>query len=196
MARLKNDPGITKTNNEPIMTKPHWVDCNKKWLRNFNGYCLIVMFRFKSCSLRKNFLLSLVGERERGNPPTILLFHRLQEFFKMFSKIWSKQNIYFLRKGRLPESKVVLSELFNCPLLFNSPCMSVVWAYVSLWLCMFGCLLQGPIRLKVLWVDGSIGTNEILAYQTWHCLRSNRDTVRPLSWFCTIFSSFIKAKGV
>ena len=27
--------------------------------------------------------------------------------------------------------------------------MSVVWAYVSLWLCMFGCLLQGPIRLKV-----------------------------------------------
>ena len=55
--------------------------------------------------------------------------------------------------------------------------MSVVWAYVSLWLCnfvslylcilvslylcifvtlylcMFGCLLQEPIRLKVLWVD-------------------------------------------
>ena len=28
--------------------------------------------------------------------------------------------------------------------------MSVVWAYVSLWLCMFGCLLLGPIRLKVL----------------------------------------------
>ena len=27
--------------------------------------------------------------------------------------------------------------------------MSVVWVYVSLWLCMFGCLLQGPIRLKV-----------------------------------------------
>ena len=47
--------------------------------------------------------------------------------------------------------------------------MSVVWAYVSLWrcifvtlylcifvtlyLCMFGYLLQEPIRLKVLWVD-------------------------------------------
>ena len=31
--------------------------------------------------------------------------------------------------------------------------MSVVWAYVSLWLCMLGCLLQEPIRLKVLWVD-------------------------------------------
>ena len=28
--------------------------------------------------------------------------------------------------------------------------MSVVWVYVSLWLCMFGCLLQGSIRLKVL----------------------------------------------
>ena len=28
--------------------------------------------------------------------------------------------------------------------------MSVVWAYVSLWLCMSGCLLQEPIRLKVL----------------------------------------------
>ena len=35
--------------------------------------------------------------------------------------------------------------------------MSVVWAYVSLWLFMFG-----PIRLKVLWV-GRLGTNEILA---------------------------------
>ena len=27
--------------------------------------------------------------------------------------------------------------------------MSVVWACVSLWLCMLGCLLQEPIRLKV-----------------------------------------------
>ena len=26
--------------------------------------------------------------------------------------------------------------------------MSVDWAYVSLWLCMFRCFLQGPIRLK------------------------------------------------
>ena len=39
--------------------------------------------------------------------------------------------------------------------------MSVVWAYVSLWLCifvslylcMFGCLLQEPIRLKVLYCE-------------------------------------------
>ena len=31
--------------------------------------------------------------------------------------------------------------------------ISVVWTYVSLWLCMFRCLLQEPIRLKVLWVD-------------------------------------------
>ena len=30
--------------------------------------------------------------------------------------------------------------------------MSVVWTYAS-WPCMFGCLLQEPIRLKVLWVD-------------------------------------------
>ena len=28
--------------------------------------------------------------------------------------------------------------------------MSVVRAYVFLWLCVFGCFLQGPIRLKVL----------------------------------------------
>ena len=28
--------------------------------------------------------------------------------------------------------------------------MSVVWAYVSLWLCVFGFLLQEPIRLKIL----------------------------------------------
>ena len=30
--------------------------------------------------------------------------------------------------------------------------MSVDWAYVFLWLCMFRCFLQGPIKLKVLWV--------------------------------------------
>ena len=34
--------------------------------------------------------------------------------------------------------------------------------FVTLWLCMFGCLLQEPIRLKVLWI-GRLGTNEILA---------------------------------
>ena len=28
-----------------------------------------------------------------------------------------------------------------------------VCIFVALYLCMFGCLLQEPIRLKVLWVD-------------------------------------------
>ena len=38
--------------------------------------------------------------------------------------------------------------------------MSVVWAYVSLWLCLFGCVLQGPI-IKV---EGTkLGTKKILA---------------------------------
>ena len=37
-----------------------------------------------------------------------------------------------------------------------------VCIFVALWLCMFGCLLQEPIRLKVLWV-WCLGTNEILA---------------------------------
>ena len=51
----------------------------------------------------------------------------------------------------------LITELSSCdPLLsyFEKIAhISVVWAYVSLWLCMIGCLLQGPIRLKVLWID-------------------------------------------
>ena len=62
--------------------------------------------------------------------------------------------------------------------------MSVVWAYVSLWLCMFGCLLQGPIRLKVPWV-GCLGTNEILASIKHGIVK---DQTRAL-WDCHIDSS-------
>ena len=119
MARLKNDPGITKTNNEPIMTKPHWVDCNIKWLRNFNGYCLIVMFRFKSCSsVQKNFLrgLSLVVEREEATRRRSFFFTVFRSFSRCFRKFGQKQNIYFPRKGRLPESKAAWFSL-NCLIL-------------------------------------------------------------------------------
>ena len=62
--------------------------------------------------------------------------------------------------------------------------MSVVWAYVSLWLCMFGCLLQEPIRLKVPWV-GCLGTNEILASIKHGIVK---DQTRAL-WDCHIDSS-------
>ena len=43
--------------------------------------------------------------------------------------------------------------------------MSVVKAYVSLWLsgCLFGCVLLGPITLKVQYYELMLGTNEILA---------------------------------
>ena len=99
MARLKNDPGITKTNNEPIMTKPHWVDCNKKWLRNFNGYCLIVMFRFKSCSLQKNFLLSLVVEREEATHRQSFFFTIFRSFSRCFRKFGRNRISTFLEKG-------------------------------------------------------------------------------------------------
>ena len=130
MARLKNNPGITKTNNEPIMTKPHWVDCNIKWLRNLHGYCLIVMFRVKSCSsVQKNFLrgLSFVVEREEATRRRSFFFTVFRSFSRCFRKFGQKQNIYtFLEKGGFLKVRLVLSELFNCPLLLNSPCMSVV----------------------------------------------------------------------
>ena len=153
MARLKNDPGITKTNNEPIMTKPHWVDCNIKWLRNLNSYCLIVMFRVKSCSsVQKNFLrgLSLVVEREeatrRRSSPSLGVFQ------DVFENLVKNRLSTFLEKGGFLKVRLVLSELFNSPLLQFSMYVSglSVCIFVALWLCMFGCLLQGPIRLKVL----------------------------------------------
>ena len=43
-----------------------------------------------------------------------------------------------------------------------------------LWLCLFGCVLQGPIRLKVLW-GTVLGTNEILASK--HCFVAVKGTL-------------------
>ena len=59
-----------------------------------------------------------------------------------------------------------------------------VCIFVALWLCMFGCLLQEPIRLKVPWV-GCLGTNEILASIKHGIVK---DQTRAL-WDCHIDSS-------
>ena len=74
--------------------------------------------------------------------------------------------------------------------------MSVVWAFASLWLCIFGCLLQGPIRLKVVWVDAEEPIRFWYLTVNRYCLRSNKGTWSPPSWFFTIFTSFITAKDV
>ena len=42
-----------------------------------------------------------------------------------------------------------------------------VWIFLALWLCVFGCQCQGPIRLKVLWVDAR--NQRDFGTYTWHC---------------------------
>ena len=66
--------------------------------------------------------------------------------------------------------------------------------FASLWLCLFGCVLQGPIRLKVLW--GTIlGTNEILAPKHWIAtVKVNQGYFKPPFLFFTILSSFTRLK--
>ena len=73
MARIKNDPGINKTNNKLITTKPHWVDCKKKkWLRNFKGCCLKVMCMH--C-----FIMQTVLKRTHQPPRYFSIFSSLVE---------------------------------------------------------------------------------------------------------------------
>ena len=68
--------------------------------------------------------------------------------------------------------------------------MSVVLAYVSLllcilWLCILFVARANKVEGTMSWC---LGTNEILAsIYTWHCQRSNKGTLRPPSWFFTIF---------
>ena len=63
--------------------------------------------------------------------------------------------------------------------------------FVDLWLCVFGCVLQRPIRYYEL----MLGRNEILASKH-DIAKGQTRALGPPSWFFAIFSSFITAAGV
>ena len=125
-----------------------------------------------------------------GASPTFL-FNHLYPKIKIWILIFSPIHFLETQWGEVEKisSKFILNELcFTC--------FKCQWCkHVSLWLCLFGCVLQGPIKLKVL-CGTMLGTNEILASK--HCIAAvkvKQSYFKPPFWFVTILSSFITAKG-
>ena len=97
-----------------------------------------------SCELRKFANVMFKSLQFISLVLQCLFSHRVATYF------WLSLERIYVRPGhrRAILNKVVFLSYFE-----KIAHMSVVWAYVSLWLCMLGCLLQEPIRLNVLLVD-------------------------------------------
>ena len=132
MAGIKNDLGIDKTNNESIMTKPHWVDCNKKMVAKFSR---LLSNRICACNVSAaqvlfNFFPFGRGEGWR-NPQTILVFHRLWEFSRCYREFGQKQNIYidFLEKGGSWKCESEAGFTWKPPIFFFCECVEWISSF-------------------------------------------------------------------
>ena len=84
---------------------------------------------------------------EKFRDEMIDLYHKykINIFVAAFITFWA--NVKLNHKNRIPWSRYFWNYFEKVAHKL------VVWAYVSLWLGVFGCVLQGSIRLKELWVD-------------------------------------------
>ena len=122
------------------------------------------------------------------------MFHRGKK--KKKKELWTskinqvnKHNTLF----KLTVESIHFYHFFFFPFLFelfwkNSSYVSgvSVCIFAALWLCMFRCLLQEPIRLKVLWVDAQE------PMRSWHLL-NNIFTCKLCAWviFIILFTGLL-----
>ena len=129
--------------------------------------------------------LKCVKEACLLSSPALIVQHRFQTLPSCLSS-YRLPVLDFFRLLQWPQGKLPV-----CCLFYVSGVS--VCIFVALYLCMFGCLLQEPVRLKVLWVDAQE------PMRSWHLFKHGvaKGRTRAL-WdrHLDSSSSFITATGV